>query len=497
MVLDKPQPPTLEDGIHWNADRLERKKVADYLTPLVESITQPFVISLASDYGTGKTFFVKCWRKDLEAKGLACVYFNAWETDFSQDPLFAFIAAMKRELAPLTGADEKFNEAAKKTGGLIAKKVGVIATKALLRAGLGTDAARDVLDLANIDAGDVVEAAGKYAEERLRAQESAEKSMAEFKVYLAATVEELVANKNPPHKKIVVFVDDLDRCRPDYAVSILECIKHLFSVRGLVFVLSIDDNQLSQAVKAVYGPSIDSDGYLRKFIDWNFRLPKPSVFQFIDFLLHSSGLHEIFSKKPDTAAQAAPEFVRVFAEFSSALGFSLRKIEQVFTELNLTLRSVEQRFLILADRFAVVACLRHISGEKFSLHLNDKQQIIEYVTRYVPSLEFRVAESRFVKMVDALPFWFTSLEGFDEIWTREKAIERRLGQIHEARLANRSSSETLAQERQKLIGEGSEIQLVSSTLSAANSAENRRDLTFFDFIFRQLDATAYIYSPRK
>lgn len=197
MVLAKPQQPTLDDGKHWEADELDRKKVADYLTPLVESITQPFVISLASDYGTGKTFFIKCWRKDLEAKGLSCVYFNAWQTDFSQDPLFAFIAAMKRELAPLTGAGTKFNEAAKKAGGLAAKKLVKIGGKALLRLAWGGGAAADFLEATKINEEDLVNAVDDYAEERLRSQESAERSLDEFKTYLATTVQELVLEQFP------------------------------------------------------------------------------------------------------------------------------------------------------------------------------------------------------------------------------------------------------------------------------------------------------------
>lgn len=499
MVLVKPEPLVLDDGKHWEADRLDRKKVADYLTPLVESITQPFVISLSSDYGTGKTFFIKCWRKDLEVRGFTCVYFNAWETDFSQDPLFAFIAAMKRAFGEMTGADAKLNEAAKRAGGVVVKKLAMIAGKAGLRAVLGADAARDALDLTNINAEEIVEASAKYAEDRLREQESAEKSLLEFKTYLESTIKELVAEKNDGHKKIVIFVDDLDRCRPDYAISVLECIKHLFAVNGLVFVLGIDDNQISQAVKAVYGPSIDADSYLRRFIDWNFRLPKPSVSQFIDFMLHSTQLHGIFLERSDASVQAAPEFVRVFAAVSDTLGFSLRKIEQVFTELNLTLRSVKQLHLNLADRFALLACLRHITAEKLSANLNDRPKLIDYITRNLPNLELITSGrgTRFIKLINALPLWSVSIERFEELSGRIKVIESRLNQIQEIRLQNRDSGGTLTKERDNLVAEEGEIQLVMSSLKAADLDKDCRDLTFFELIYRQLDATAYIYSSRK
>jgi hypothetical protein len=409
MVLAKPQQPILDDGKHWDADKLERKKVADYLTPLVESITQPFVISLASDYGTGKTFFIRCWRKDLEAKGLSCVYFNAWETDFSQDPLFAFIAAMKRELGKIMGADTKLNEAAKIAGGLVAKRLAVIAGKAGLRAVLGADAARDALDLANINAEEIVEASAKYAEDRLRAQEAAEKSLLAFKAYLTATVLELVADKKGAHKKIIIFVDDLDRCRPDYAISVLECIKHLFSIQGLVFILSIDDRQLHQAVKAVYGPSIDSDGYLRRFIDWRFKLPKVKRREFIEFLFQKLEIEKLAVFQESRGFNDIGVLKRTFALFCDSLDFSLREVEQLATDMNLYLRLLKDNETVFDEVLAIVIALRSkhpVETEKFALGTSDAFDIIGLLPPSIeksPLMQIYGTVSRFRVVVAA---WF-------------------------------------------------------------------------------------------
>jgi hypothetical protein len=494
MVLAKPQQPILDNGKHWEADKLERKKVADYLTPLVESITQPFVISLTSDYGTGKTFFIKCWRKDLEAKGFSCVYFNAWETDFSQDPLFAFIAAMKRELRKTRGASAKLNEATKKAGGLVAKKFAVIAGKAVLRAGIGSEAAKEVLDLAHIDSSEVVETFGKYAEERLRNQESAEKSLVDFKRYLETTIQELVIKKSEDHKKIVVFVDDLDRCRPDYAITVLECIKHLFNVGGLIFVLSIDDKQLSQTVKAVYGPNADSDGYLRRFIDWKFTLPKPSITQFIDFMFHNSELYKIFPEGQGASAQYAREFTRVFAEVCDALGFSLRKVEQIFTELNLTLRIIDKTYVVLADRFAFFACLRHVPNWTFSENPSDQLKLKEFLAQNLSKLEFRNAQTHFVLPSDVSAHWFHSVDRFEPLVRRTQEIERRLGQLHEARSTGKARDEAIPNEREKLMAEASEIDLIKYTLRMGGVRIDYSKVTFFGFFNNKLDATAYFHT---
>jgi hypothetical protein len=69
-------------------------------------------------------------------------------------------------------------------------------------------------------------------------------------------------------------VDELDRCRPDYALSVLEIIKHLFAVDRVHFVLGVNSKALENSVKARYGAEIDAKNYLKKFINLKFSLPK-------------------------------------------------------------------------------------------------------------------------------------------------------------------------------------------------------------------------------
>ena len=82
-------------------------------------------------------------------------------------------------------------------------------------------------------------------------------------------------NGSNREKTVIIFVDELDRCRPSYAIELLERIKHLFNIGGLVFVLALDREQLGHSIKAVYGNGIDSDGYLRRFVDFEYQLKNP------------------------------------------------------------------------------------------------------------------------------------------------------------------------------------------------------------------------------
>ena len=74
--------------------------------------------------------------------------------------------------------------------------------------------------------------------------------------------------------QLIVFIDELDRCKPTFAIELLEMIKHLFDVENIVFVFALDITQLSYSVQSVYGAGIDSTGYLCRFFDYISKLPK-------------------------------------------------------------------------------------------------------------------------------------------------------------------------------------------------------------------------------
>ena len=82
----------------WNDDVLNREEYAARLTSILRSLSQPYVMGIDQSYGGGKTFFVKRWQASLVKEGFKTVYFNAWESDFSNDPLAAFLSALRGQL---------------------------------------------------------------------------------------------------------------------------------------------------------------------------------------------------------------------------------------------------------------------------------------------------------------------------------------------------------------------------------------------------------------
>jgi hypothetical protein len=119
-------------------------------------------------------------------------------------------------------------------------------------------------------------------------------------------------------KPFVIFVDELDRCRPLYAIELLERIKHLFGINNLIFVLSIDKEQLGLSIQSQYG-QIDTDNYLRRFIDLEFRLISSDIDMFCEGLLSKLKIRE--GIKNDIIL-----FIKYYK-------FSLREIEQIIKRI--------------------------------------------------------------------------------------------------------------------------------------------------------------------
>jgi hypothetical protein len=97
-------------------------------------------------------------------------------------------------------------------------------------------------------------------------------AITDFRLVIEKTLVDIARDK-ARKLPMFIFVDELDRCRPSFAISLLEGIKHLFGVKGVCFVVSTNMAQLSESVKAVYGSGFDGYQYLKRFFEVEFTLP--------------------------------------------------------------------------------------------------------------------------------------------------------------------------------------------------------------------------------
>ncbi|WP_108449098.1 P-loop NTPase fold protein [Halomonas sp. BN3-1] len=289
----------------WDGDLLNRKPIADFLTNFLDEQDDARVLNIDAPWGEGKTYFTTEWKRSIcETRG--AVYFNAWEVDYSGEPFFDLVAAIKEQLVNQAPTSKKVNDAAaeflRKSAKVALKagpEVGKLIVKGLVKKALSTD-----LD----EISDKITEAGYTATESAVTQlleDSSKTSMMveEFKNELTNLIAVVSKEKNTDRKSdvaipVYVFIDELDRCRPTYAVELLERVKHLFDVDNCKFVVATDTSQLVHSIRAVYGVGFDSQRYLRRFFDVTYRLKNDDLDGWAKISLESLDASDFFDLRP-------------------------------------------------------------------------------------------------------------------------------------------------------------------------------------------------------
>ncbi|MEZ4388886.1 MAG: P-loop NTPase fold protein [Candidatus Krumholzibacteriia bacterium] len=355
-------------------DSLNRKQSVESLSNLIQAVGGPFVFAVDSPWGTGKTTFLKMLNVVVAQQGTRCLSFNAWDTDFAADPMLAFIGEIERSLVgdkEVSSKVAKYLGRAKKIATLIARRAVPAAGKLLTSGILDIDAIAEsiISEFVADTMGDAVEA---YAKEK--------KLNEDFVEQMAAVVERMGSKDETA--KLVLFVDELDRCRPTYAIALLERIKHLFSIPGMTFVLAVDKRQLNTSLAAVYGEGIDSEEYLRRFIDLEFQLPPPDSKRFAADVFRRFGFNEFFDNRKHPELQYESDtLVDVFVELSELFGLSLRAREQCFTRIRVAMLTTEPNRNFFPIMVVVLVILRAGAPDVFRAFANrsDARVVLDHI----------------------------------------------------------------------------------------------------------------------
>ena len=265
-------------------DLLEREEPIKILTNLVGSLEGPCVMSIDSAWGNGKTTFLRLWERYLQDGNRLVVKFSAWETDFATDPLVALSKELLGELVKFGEhlSSEERNEREEFATGLKVLELSIVNAIRLATSGL--------LDITPIFDGKDGSLSDSQVEARFADYVETKDSLSKFRSELQKTAK-VVSDKQSGFP-VIVMIDELDRCRPSYAVRLLEVAKHLFSVDHIVFLLAVNTAELAHSVKAVYGVDFDANGYLSRFFDIGFRLPNPDRNALIDASINALQIRE-------------------------------------------------------------------------------------------------------------------------------------------------------------------------------------------------------------
>lgn len=314
-------------------DRLDRARYAEFLTDYLatEGKQRNYVLNLNAEWGAGKTWFIKRWYMELK-QHYPTVYIDAWQQDFSDDPLLTVISSIIEQLRDAAG-----NKLAVPDG-IKSKLLG------LLKVG-GKLVLKSAIKKAGLEDGDF-SVEGEDADKLVDTLCSNHKERYESIQYLKQEIRQWVEgavglSEGKLDYPAFILIDELDRCRPSYAVEMLETIKHIFDIPRVVFVLATDTEQLQHAIKVIYGEGFDAQTYLGRFFKRRFYLNKyPSHFLIAEFVAER---FDLLCSKTFHCFSDASDFSKKLAIIVDAYHLSARETESFLDTLFAILYSVSER----------------------------------------------------------------------------------------------------------------------------------------------------------
>ena len=185
-------------------DLLDRREAVETLTNIVRNIDGPCILSMDAPWGAGKTTFLNMWGKYLETEGFVVVRFNAWENDFLEEPFVALsteiIEALRSTGVVESGWKALSGEATRVVMQALPTILGSLASNVPM---VGSTSETVVKNL---------------AERVISAHVESQHAIQAFKGRLGQLASEL-SNDNEG-LPLIVMIDELDRCRPSYTISV-------------------------------------------------------------------------------------------------------------------------------------------------------------------------------------------------------------------------------------------------------------------------------------
>jgi len=382
------------EGDAFKNCKLNREPYAEVLTRIVENYADGFVLAVDNEWGTGKTTFIKMWRQYLKDREFSTLYFNAWENDFENDVLVALISELE-ELKEAGKDEAKFKKVVDKAAPFVSKLLPSL-VKSITAKYAGEGFVKDVVE-------GFAEITGEELQTEMQAYAKRKQGLIEFRNSLQNFIKVIT-----PDKPLVFFIDELDRCRPNYAVEVLEQIKHLFSVDGIVFVLSIDKEQLGHAVRGVYNSEkIKAEEYLRRFIDLEYNIPEPKINDFLDFLFNKLCINDFFKntlRSNQNFKKDDEELLKSAGLFLQSYGLNLRRIEKIFTKLKVALIGFYPNENIYPNLLLYLIFLRDTDSGFYNSILNKQlnlQELVDGFESRISDIKIPQDKLRFIFDIEA------------------------------------------------------------------------------------------------
>ncbi|MGP5211520.1 KAP family P-loop NTPase fold protein [Psychrobacter alimentarius] len=351
-------------------DEFTREPIAEKIIKLLDSAIDVSPLIIDGKWGTGKTEFCFKLKNLIEAdnpKDYKVGYVNAFQADHANEPLLTLIA----EVAGFYGEDDDKRKSFIKNAIPYLRLVSGISIKAIASLAFGKYAA-DMSDDLQKGMEAIEEGSDSFIDQSLESmikdQVEAEKNLSTLKEALKD-----IASINP----VILLIDELDRCRPDFAVMMLETIKHVFDVENVQIILITNAEQLKATIKHSYGSETNSHDYLYKFFKYQINLPTSTK----NIEGKSVDNNVTYFRATVQASQVIPqtfksnEFIYEIPTFLDVSKLSLRNIEQVVRciETLIVFEDKEKENLVVLEQIVMVfLSFTYISDKKLFMGLTTR-----------------------------------------------------------------------------------------------------------------------------
>ena len=241
-------------------DYLRIEKYAISLSKFIQQSDTPITVGLQGEWGTGKTslmsLLLEQFNDEANRNEIASSWVNTWEYSM-------FKGAKETTPSVLKGMLDKLKDSCKERGVWTLKDD---AKSTFNKAGkfLSGIANQVVANQTGINVKDAVDSNS----------ESYVAEIAEVKKMISGLIQELINDEKNPVKKVVFFVDDLDRILPSDAVEVLESLKNIFDIPNCVFILAIDYDVVVKGLESKFGPKTkENEREFRSFFDKIIQVP--------------------------------------------------------------------------------------------------------------------------------------------------------------------------------------------------------------------------------
>lgn len=303
-----------------------------------ENSQEGISILINGSWGSGKTTFINDLCKNIESdKEYKIIKYDSFEYDFYDNPYIPLFSFLQDKLKISIDVDRLTKITSKQIG------------KVLLNTSYTV-----VNTLFRIKTGKSLDELKKQFEEVKKSFDEENNVYKEFKDLekIKTDIKNIIKTK-AKNKPIIFVVDELDRCNPAFAIGTLEILKYFLDIKNFIIILSLDEKQLQESVKTIYGQGMNSDIYFSKFFDYKLNLGRltfskildqSSVINIPDILPSVDHIFDVLNVSARDSHKIFIEFLRKYEMYNKSDDSNWTKHQSVFILFMITIKNIDLMF---------------------------------------------------------------------------------------------------------------------------------------------------------